>query len=381
MIRRAWFEEFRALRKVSVELAPLTVFVGPNGSGKTTVLEGIELAMFTARFGGVLAAKLWARDRARRADALRATALGVEFTGGDPPDLFEVRYREVSDREFTAVQGRTRGRCGGVEKSLEESSNFGFLSNLGDPFGALQASLPEVRRLRLDANRLAAPSYSEEAVPVISMNGDGLASVIADLATRTPEVNEAIAEEVRKVIPALRRIRAVRAQVERDEEQRIEVNGSSLRVPNKRTYWGHSVVVDMVGGESIPLALAGEGTALAIGLTTVLRAADGPQLLLLDDLDRALHPKAQQDLVAMLRKVMSADPALQIIATTHSPFLLDALEHEEVRLTTLDHDGSVLCYALHDHPEFEQWKSLVKPGELWTSGLEDWLRSKHGRAA
>jgi predicted ATPase len=381
MIQRAWFEEFRALRKVSVELTPLTVFVGPNGSGKTSVLEGIELALLVAQMGGDVAARAWARDRARRAEAVRPTALGVEIEGGDPPDYFEVRYRQLSSAVPTGFAGVTRGRCGGVEKQLDEGQTFGFVNNLGSAFDSFKASLPRVRRLRLDASSLAAPSYSEDAVPLVSSTGEGLASVIADLASRRPDVNDRIVADVRRVIPSLRRIRAVRAQVERDEMQVIEFNGKSVRVPDKRSYWGHSLVVDMTGGDDIPLSMAGEGTALAVGLMTVLRTAEPPQLLLLDDLDRALHPKAQQDLVALLREVMAADPELQIIATSHSPFLLDALEHEEVRLTTLADDGGVLCAALHEHPEFEQWKSLVKPGELWTSGLEDWLRAKQGRAA
>lgn len=32
-------EHFRSLRKITLPLGPLNVLVGPNGSGKTTVLE------------------------------------------------------------------------------------------------------------------------------------------------------------------------------------------------------------------------------------------------------------------------------------------------------------------------------------------------------
>jgi hypothetical protein len=71
---------------------------------------------------------------------------------------------------------------------------------------------------------------------------------------------------------------------------------------------------------------------------------------------------------------------LQIVATSHSPFLLDALEHREVRLTTLADDGSVLCAPLGEHPSFERWKNLVHPGELWSSELEDWLRQPRDAA-
>ncbi|MBM7112395.1 AAA family ATPase [Archangium primigenium] len=42
MIRQVHFENFRCLRDVTLTLEPLTVLVGPNSSGKTSVLEGLE---------------------------------------------------------------------------------------------------------------------------------------------------------------------------------------------------------------------------------------------------------------------------------------------------------------------------------------------------
>lgn len=42
MIDAVEFRNFRALRNVDLELGPLTVLVGPNGCGKTSVLEGLE---------------------------------------------------------------------------------------------------------------------------------------------------------------------------------------------------------------------------------------------------------------------------------------------------------------------------------------------------
>jgi predicted ATPase len=384
MIRKVWFEEFRALRDVRVDLEPLTVLVGPNASGKTSILEGIELTVWTARMGGIQAGQLWSRDRARGAEARRMTRLGLELVGGAAPNRYEVAYREIElpYPQPPRIEGETRACWNGEEKTLPEGPNFGYVDNLGREFAGLLHALPRVHRLRLDAVRLAAPSYSEEAIPVVAPDGAGLASVIADLATRAPEANAMIAAQVQSVIPALRRIRAVRAQVERVEQQHVTIDGRSTMVSNKRTYWGHSLVVDMVGGDSIPLAQAGEGTALAIGLMTVLlTAGDGPQLLLLDDLDRALHPKAQQDLVRMLRATIERRPGMQVVATTHSPFVLNELRYPEVRLTTLDEGGHTIVGALTDHPDYLRWKDHVQPGELWTSELEDWLRRGSAEAA
>ncbi len=69
------------------------------------------------------------------------------------------------------------------------------------------------------------------------------------------------------------------------------------------------------------------------------------------------------------------------IANSHSPFVLNELTYEEVRLTTLDREGATLVGALTEHPDYARWKDHVQPGELRTSGLEDWLRSRQREAA
>src|SRR5205085_9468198 len=48
MIRKVRVQNFKALRDVSIELERFTVFVGANGSGKTSVLEAIHNAVRSA---------------------------------------------------------------------------------------------------------------------------------------------------------------------------------------------------------------------------------------------------------------------------------------------------------------------------------------------
>ena len=47
MLQSVHFQNFRCLRDVKLNLAPLTVLVGPNSSGKTTVLEGLQPREFS----------------------------------------------------------------------------------------------------------------------------------------------------------------------------------------------------------------------------------------------------------------------------------------------------------------------------------------------
>lgn len=382
MIRRVWFQEFRALRDVDVSLEPLTVIVGANSSGKTSILSGIEAVLGAARdAAGSIFRHRWAQDRTRAVSTVNPTVLGVEFSDRDPPDQFEVRLRAIIPAEEPVFgpygyASSIRARFEGQEQRSDERPGGAYLANFSTSFRQFAESFPTAHVLRMEAPRLASAAYSTAEVPRLGADGEGLASVIADIATRSPEVLDAIVTSVRNVVPAVRRIRAVRAAVERSEQEVIEVAGQSVSFTRARTYWGHRVVVDMLNGTEISLQNAGEGTALAIGLMTYVHTMSAAGMLLIDDLDRGLHPKAQQDLVRVLRALMRERPGLQVVATTHSPFVLNELSYAEVRLTTLDDRGATLIGSLTEHPDYPRWKDHVQPGELWTSGLEEWLKRR-----
>src|SRR5437773_2000525 len=55
MIESIDFANFKALRKASLPLSPFTLLLGPNGSGKTSVLQAIgNMASLAANQGGIV---------------------------------------------------------------------------------------------------------------------------------------------------------------------------------------------------------------------------------------------------------------------------------------------------------------------------------------
>ncbi len=188
-----------------------------------------------------------------------------------------------------------------------------------------------------------------------------------------PENYEKILEGLRSIVPTVQAMRFRRTKIVRPETEVIKVDGKDFTRRTEREYWGESIEFDMGGATRIPAQLVSEGTLLVLGLLTVLMGASRPRLVLLDDLDRALHPKAQRDLVTLLRKILDQNSDIQILATSHSPYLLDCLKPEEVRVTTLMDDGSVAIGRLDSHPTFEKWKDEMSPGEFWSLVGEKWV--------
>jgi hypothetical protein len=232
--------------------------------------------------------------------------------------------------------------------------------------------------LCLDPARLAEPSYSEQQYPEIQSDGAGLASTLAYMKLKRDAEFREFGEAVQAVIPSVRSIGFERALVVRPEVANVTQTSTGWRRTEQveRPYWGDALVFDLDGAPGIPAFLMSEGTLLVVGLLAVLMRPVRPQLILLDDLERGLHPRAQRTLIGLLQKLLTENPEMQIVATAHSPYLLDGLSPQEIRLTSRNADGSVACARLDEHPDFEKWKDEMTPGEFWSMVGEKWVSDR-----
>jgi hypothetical protein len=72
-----------------------------------------------------------------------------------------------------------------------------------------------------------------------------------------------------------------------------------------------------------------------------------PGVLLLDELDAHLHPKWQRRLLPAIREAL---PDVQIIATSHSPFVISSCPNSTVHVLDLDANGEAHVRAPMDAP-------------------------------
>ncbi|AUX34050.1 MULTISPECIES: AAA family ATPase [Sorangium] len=403
MIQQVSFTNFKSLRRVDAGLGRFMVIVGPNGSGKTSILDGLHyLAQATRWPLATLMRGVFAPSNLKSRGS--SGPIQLVATGSFHDVTAEVRII-VEGRDDLNGNASWRGtvvrRWGDTVEETSEAEEGWQLVKSSDPqptprpggkkdvlrthglreMAELAKELGFARKLRLDIERLAAASYSDEEMPRLDTDGSGLASVLADAAARTPEVFQSIQEAARQVIPTLERIRTRRAKVQRQERQEITIDGEeAIQRSVDRFYWGQQLVLDFKGAPDVPAPLASEGTLLVIGLLTALWMEPRPRLLLLDDIDKALHPRAQEELVTQIRKILEMAPELQVIATSHSPYLLDHFDAQDVLLTALLPDGSTACARLADHPDFDRWKSTTRSGELWSFVGEDWVAQKASAA-
>ena len=105
MIDRVHFEKFKSLDDVTIELGRLTALVGPNGCGKSSVLQGIHLLSQTGIPG-----KEETAERHRFGSTFGGPRDPRRLTGPDRPATIELAMRETGGD----------GRRGGARRSLRD---------------------------------------------------------------------------------------------------------------------------------------------------------------------------------------------------------------------------------------------------------------------
>ena len=352
MITRFGFQNFKSLRDVRVDVGRLTVFVGPNASGKSSSLQGMEGLCRAAATHQMQLSQV-------PADMQKSASFGLSGSVSLTAEVNGKAFRLIAPADkmspYPPLQPGVSGSLAWEVAADLEASNWTRPPRVAIP-------LPKSVLLRLEASKLVVANAVSQIglIPFANpnsdnsgMNADGLGvhSALANMALNDPDSWHQLQADLRGIIPTIRRLRHTKTG------------------PNQPP----SLLFDTIGADGLDATQVSEGTLLVLGLLTALYAPSRPNLMLLDDIDRGLHPRAQRDLVKLLRRLLDTNAELQIVATTHSPYLLDCVEPDEVRMTCLRDDGSTVCAPLTANPDFDKWKDEMAPGEMWSLFGEKWL--------
>jgi hypothetical protein len=234
-------------------------------------------------------------------------------------------------------------------------------------------ALEQIVFLKLSAEKLAQAAYSDEVSPKMEYDGMGLAPALDSLKYEAPEKFEELQSFLKLIVPGVREIGIRRAIVPVSHRRSIEINGQVVPYEETKEMAGQEVIFNMVSGERIPAHAMSEGTIITLGLLAVIMSSNRPNLLLLDDIEQGLHPKAQVELVHVLKKIIQTNPGLQIIFTTHSPYIIDELEPSQVHVLNTTPEGYAVVKRMDEHPEVQRGLEVLTTGEFWDAEGEDWI--------
>lgn len=382
---------FRALRDITIsDITPLTVLLGPNGSGKSTVFDVFAFLAECFEPGGLRRA--W--DRRGRFKELRTR-------DAEGPIIFELKYREVRrgtrkqagesplityhlevDEERTGPVvrrewlqwNRIPGKGGKPFKFMDFTNGSGDVVSGGHPdeqaervperlqssellavstLGQL-ARHPRVAALRefitgwyLSYLSTDATRRSPEAGPSerLSKDGDNLPNVIQYLQEQHPERLREIEATLRRRVP---RLAGISAQMLEDGRLLLQVKDAPFSKPVLARY-------------------ASDGTLKMLAYLTVLLDPEPAPLIGIEEPENFLHPRLLPELAEECRR---ATERSQLMVTTHSPFFINELRPEEVRVLHRDVRGFTLAQSVAAMPGIpELLDEGGKLGQLWVEGF------------
>jgi predicted ATPase len=344
--------------------------VGKNSAGKTTVLQALHnlsrLAAVDSSF-----AKIFQYDKSPQF----ITTIGERNMSVTASGFWGYRNRQNWQAAYNWKQENNdywhptaSWKIDGKENALE-----GWLSSLSDSPDAIRKSLRHTVYLKLIASNLAKPAYSEEVTPRVEFDGSLLAPTLDFLRDEAPDKFQLIEKKLSRIVPNVRKVGIKRAKVPVIRKRLIEVDGKSISYEETQEMTGQEVVLDMNTGERIPAHAISEGTMLTLGLLTVLMNPNQPNLVLLDDVEQGLHPQAQRELMTVFKEIIAENPNLQIIFSTHSPYIIDALVPSQVHILNNSKSGFTVSKRLDEHPDVEWAKETLTTGEFWDAEGEDWV--------
>ncbi len=347
MIDSITLKGYRGHTSTTIPCGRLTVLVGENATGKTSVLRA--LAWASKGFEQTLPTS-WLRSGDHE--------LSLSIAGREHDKDFRV---EVTYRLLDGVNRDSPLSLARVEGSAVSE-------------GDSPARRPQAIFLSLSEGALAAPSSSKQAIPALSPSGRGLASLLAYLKLVDTARFERIVERLRAVVPIVRGIGFTRVAVEETGQRTIRVEDRLIEIPETITTIRDALLFDFVDAEKVPADLVSEGTLISLGMLAALEQIDRARVdvILIDDIDRALHPRAQRELMTTLRAILDASPGLQILATSHSPYMIDALQPEEVVILGRNAKGVVVAKRLDTFPD-TRLREMLSTGELWMSEGDEWV--------
>ncbi|MBI5515559.1 MAG: AAA family ATPase [Deltaproteobacteria bacterium] len=336
MLQSFQVQNFKGHRDTSVALRPLTLFVGPNASGKTSLLEALQtMGLAVASDLGLARSKLLGSSTLHRDEQeLKLAVQGVTADHGK------------CSLEIHAVKhsGEVSARCILEPPTHVVSSPPGKWSQVKTY--PLSTDILSIGWYAIDPVIVARLSPLESAQPAVGLNGHGAAAVLATIKLTDHARYQKIVETLRQVAPYV-------------EDVHVSPVQEGVAV-------GFGIEFDFRGSLHLPAHAASSGTLIALALITALYGPNRPRIVLLDELDHSLHPRAQMELVRQLRELVRVEPTLQILATTHSPYVLDAAEPEDVRVFAQRADGSVAVKPLTEHPQATKLRGTLSAGELWS---------------
>ncbi len=387
---------FKAIKDSGdVKFTPLTVLIGDNGSGKSSLVEGLQTYQRIVTDGLDAAMQMWRgfeyivnpplRDGPlNREDSPRITPIEFELSGLYFSPLFKEElgapcYKTILninkepnselifiEKEIVHYRNRKvlERDSEGVIQYINNKLQFGILP--GDPIisqGGLYyyANGPDDEKdfddikgygirfdwqfVTLNPWLMGEPRPIQRTAGIIRLNSDGsnIAEYLHHILQLYPDTFHDILETLQFVLPYMRDLKPVLTDI-LGHQMHLEMTEEDFKVMG----W-----------------LLSTGTLRVLALLALFRHPEPPSVIIIEEIENGLDPRTMHLIVEEIRNLVESGKS-QVIATTHSPYLLDILDLSQIVVVERTEDRGPVFSRPDDQPELERWAENFGPGSLYT---------------
>ncbi len=396
MLKSFRLKNFKAIHDSGVvKFSPLTVLIGDNGSGKSSLVEGLQTYQRITKDGLDEAMQMWrgfeyAHNPPLHSGHLRkdntATISPIEFelSGLHVPPVSQnasaekysaemhvnkdpnadvifiekeiVKYKghrvltrnsmgwqhHINKQEIFGIRpGHSIISDGGIyyfAKESEEDKQFNDLKGYGIQF--------DWQFLKLNPWIMGEPQPIQRTGGPIRLRSDGsnIAEYLQHIHQRYPDAFEGILEALAYVLPYMRDLKPVLTDL-----------------------LGHQMHLEMTEDDFKVMGwLLSTGTLRLLALLALFRHPEPPPLIVIEEIENGLDPRSVQLIVEEIRRITESGLS-QVILTSHSPYLLDLFDLSHIVLVER-RDGAPTFTRPDECRTLDSWKERFGPGRLLSSG-------------
>lgn len=393
MLTKLRLKNWRSVKNAEIDLAPITVFIGANSSGKTNILDALRFLQDIRKEsnGGIVGSvryKWGGREKLRTIGSKEDECTQIEFSFQPNPHAELLTQSssilfyntEVPLLKYTSTLTYGTEVIEDSAKELPYPPNYisetEFFEGNGLSRGyAIKGYLDTFityrwqifKEMFMPQTVLPAGENDPGNLYVVEESGRNIAFMLDYMRSGHPNIYEQLQDDIFWLLNHIERLETKHTDRELSLLVREKAH-KGLEAPSISA--GTSRLIAMLTAfyalqadpRKVKAPLAGD---FPESKQWIVPAKDMPGLVVIEEPDTALNPGILRNFVEQLRVYTEGDAPRQFILTTHNPRFLDYFRPEEVRVVSRDEQGYTTVSGIPKHiPEvwLEEGYSL---GEVW----------------
>jgi predicted ATPase len=396
MIKHFQIRNFKILREIDFNPRTVNVLIGPNGCGKSSVLQGIDFlrAFFTSSIEVYLQSKGWNykdipnvpagsksihwkvsvelhSDRSQNAAGLydysvslsprRYLAIGREelnYTGSSGKTVSLLRRK---GRQFNVFDPASDTRYRFLAPNLLSSAIHALTASLpkkGEQFAEMRNFGAWVQGIRyfsiFDPTTLRASDRGKHTI--LGPHGEHLAPLLANFKKRRPHEFQKLVSRIRLSYPSL----------------------LDFSFSGQGWGWRSIRLHEKVASKEVVLnnQQIGDGMLRLVALSSFLYLDEVPTVIMFEEPENGVHPHILREMIQVLRELtLRKGKTTQVFFTTHSPYVLDEFFEDPEQVFVMNYPGRKSQLQIR---QLSEWKDLHKMKESYGSLGEAWFSGAFG---